>query len=224
MGMGEGEGEGEGVKPKLFQFWNTERAPDEVEVLMQTWAEDPQFEYHRFRTETADAFIAANFDRRTLAAYRKCGVPAMQADFFRYCALYVHGGVYVDADTKNSGRLPELLKGRVRGLLMTRETRVANDFLYVCEPKEDLYLEVIKVAVDNIERENSNNVWAVTGPGIMTQFFHKDETKHLVETFELEPARVVREYVLFQHALEYKKSDDDWRKNLKDFTRTIFTG
>jgi mannosyltransferase OCH1-like enzyme len=130
MGMAEGEG----MKPKLFQFWNTERAPDEVEVLMRTWADDPAFDYHRFNAETADAFIEANFDGRTLAAYRKCAVPAMQADYFRYCALYVHGGVYVDADTENSKRLPEIFEGRTRGLLMTREDRVANDFLYPAFP------------------------------------------------------------------------------------------
>lgn len=88
------------MKLKLFQFWNREHAPDEVELLMESWAKDPEFDYHRFNKETADVFIEANFDRRTIEAYRKCGVPAMQADFFRYCALYVHGGAYVDADTK----------------------------------------------------------------------------------------------------------------------------
>jgi mannosyltransferase OCH1-like enzyme len=205
---------GEGVNPKLFQFWNTEKAPDEVEVLMQTWAEDPSFEYHRFNVGSADAFIEAHFDGRTLAAYRKCGVPAMQADFFRYCVLYVYGGVYVDADTKNSGRLPDLLQGRRNGLLMTRETRVANDFLYVREAKAQLYEKTIEGAIDNVEREISNNVWIVTGPGIMTRFHHDPDSRYLFEPYDLEPARVVREFVLFQHDLGYKKGDDDWRASL----------
>ena len=213
---------GEGVKTKLFQFWNTERAPDEVEVLMQTWADDPHFDYARYTTGTAEAFIETHFDARTLAAYRKCGVPAMQADFFRYCALYVFGGVYVDADTKNSGRLPELLEGRERGLLMTRETRVANDFLYVRASGEELYRSAIALAVENIEGEITNNVWMVTGPGIMTRFYHEEESKHLLAPFDMEPARVVREYVLFQHDLAYKKGEDDWRKKLQDKERTIF--
>jgi mannosyltransferase OCH1-like enzyme len=213
---------GQGMKPKLFQFWNTECAPDEVEVLMQTWARDPAFDYHRFNAETADAFIETNFDGRTLAAYRKCGVPAMQADFFRYCALYVHGGVYVDADTKNSGRLPELLEGRKLGLLMTREARVANDFLYVCDAEAELYRKTIECAILNVNSEISNNVWMVTGPGIMTRFFHDATEKHLLAEYAMEPASIIRNYVLFQHNLVYKKSDDDWRKKIDSIKSSIY--
>jgi mannosyltransferase OCH1-like enzyme len=215
-------GEAEGVRPKLFQFWNTERAPDDVEDLMKTWADDQAFEYHRFTTNTADAFIETNFDERTLAAYRKCRVPAMQADFFRYCALYVNGGVYVDADTKNARTLPHLLEGRKIGLLMTRETRVANDFLFVRNAGEELYRRTISLAIQNIENEISNNVWMVTGPGIMTRFFLEDDKKHLLEKYDMETARVVRQHVVFQHGLSYKKTDDDWRASLHAGSPSIF--
>jgi mannosyltransferase OCH1-like enzyme len=210
MGMGEGEGEGK-PKPKLFQFWNTEHAPAEVEILMQGWAEDPAFDYHRFNTNSADAFIEAHFDKQTLAAYRECGVPAMQADFFRYCALYVHGGVYVDADTENSLRLPELLQTRVRGLLMKRQERVANDFLYVVNSADPLYLTVIETAVSNISDRISNNVWEVTGPGIMTQLRFDPDARKFFDGFDFEAARIVRDYVLFKHDLEYKSGNEDWR-------------
>lgn len=210
------------MKPKLFQFWNTEKAPDEVEVLMQSWADDPNFEYHRYTSLTAEAFISAKFDQRVLAAYRRCGIPAMQADFFRYCALYIHGGVYVDADTKNSGRLPELILGRKRGLLMNREARVANDFIYVRFPEEELLLRTISLAVENIEGEISNNVWMVTGPGIMTRFFHEEDKRYLLAPYDMEPARLVRDYVMFQHGLSYKKGQDDWRKLIGSEERSIF--
>jgi len=214
---------GEGSKPKLFQFWNTEKAPDEVEILMQTWAADPAFQYHRFTTKKADAFIEANFDDRTLAAYRKCAIPAMQADFFRYCALYIHGGVYVDADTKNSARLPDCLKDRKHGLLMTRETRVANDFLYVRVARSELYRKVIECAVENVENEISNNVWMVTGPGIMTHLRSNGFNKWLFEGFDFEPARKIREYVIFQGYLDYKSGRDDWRAAMGKEGRTIYS-
>lgn len=214
--------ENKSVKFRLFQFWNTGRAPDEVEDLMQSWADDPTFEYYRFTTETADAFIKANFDDRTLAAYRKCGVPAMQADFFRYCALYIYGGVYVDADTKNSGRLPQLLQGRKHGLLMTRETRVANDFLYVRSINTLLYQKVIERAVENVESEVSNNVWMVTGPGIMTKLRKLKGDSPLFKDFDFAPVSVVKDYVLFQHRLAYKDGVNDWRQALGVRRNTIF--
>lgn len=209
-------------KMTLFQFWNTDKGPDEVEELLASWSKDPAFDYHRFNTESAAAFIERNFDQRTLFAYRACGVPAMQADFFRYCVLYIKGGVYVDADTQNSNRLPELLQNRERGLLMMRETRVANDFLFVRNEKDPLYLLVIGQMVKNIEGQISNNVWEVTGPGIMTKLYHGENSRSAFKNFEFEMASVVREYVLFKHDLAYKKTADDWRSNLGTEKKSIF--
>ena len=208
-------GEGEGVRIKLFQFWNTERAPDEVEVLMQTWAEDPSFEYHRFNSETADAFIEGHFDIKTLSAYRMCGVPAMQADLFRYCALYQFGGIYIDADSINCGGLLELVSNRIRGLLMLRQNRVANDFLNICLPRDPLLEKVINRAVDNIDKEVSNNVWEVTGPGIMTKEYNSERKEELFSGFDFLEAREIVRYVNFRNDLLYKKSSDHWVEKLK---------
>lgn len=207
---------------KLFQFWNLPEAPTEVEALLDTWKNDAAFDYCRFNSESADSYIETHFDLRTLAAFRSCGIPAMQADFFRYCALFVEGGVYVDADTSNSGRLPELLQGRARGLLMNRETRVANDFLYVVKAGDPLYGKVVEQAVVNVEGRISSNVWEVTGPGIMTKLHHGPTSASIFDGFDFEPARVVREYVLFQHDLAYKKGGGDWRNALKPGSKSIY--
>lgn len=209
-------------KPRLFQFWNSDVAPDEVETLMATWAGDETFDYARYCSDTAAAFIEKHFDGRTLDAYRKCGVPAMQADFFRYCALYICGGIYVDADTRNSFRLPELIEGHEVGTLMMRETRVANDFLHVVRERNRLFERTIEMAVDNIEKEVSSNVWAVTGPGIMTRFHHDAQDADLLKPFDIFPARVVRNHVLFQHDLDYKKGATDWRAAMDSKETSIF--
>ncbi|MEM5518906.1 glycosyltransferase [Henriciella sp. AS95] len=189
---------------------------------MSTWANESAFEYARFNSESAAEFIETHFDSRTLAAYRKCAIPAMQADFFRYCALWVHGGVYVDADTGNSGKLPELISGRKIGLLMTRQTRIANDFLFVRQPHAELYEKSVEQAVENVENEISNNVWMVTGPGIMTHMHEDPERSSIFEGYDMEPASLVRQYVLFRNDLEYKSGDQDWRKNLKEGGESIF--
>ncbi|MCP9926727.1 glycosyltransferase family 32 protein [Cyanobium sp. CH-040] len=199
----------------LVQFWHSPQAPQDVRALLASWERDPYFKYSRYDQKSADAFIGANFNLRVLEAYRKCAIPAMQADFFRYCFLYVNGGAYVDADTENSGRLNELLEGRSRGLLMNRERRVANDFLYVCSANDPLFARVIECATNNIEGRISNNVWKVTGPGIMTSLYIDPNTQSIFEGFDFLPARIVRDYVLFRHDLPYKSSEEDWR-NARD--------
>lgn len=189
---------------------------------MQGWAKDPAFAYRSYTTDEADAYIADRFAPEVLAAFRQCGVPAMQADFFRYCALYSEGGIWVDADTQNIGKLADALPTQGRGLLMNRDVKIANDFLFVREAGDPLFLRVIEQAVANIAGNISNNVWLVTGPGIMTKLHRTRETTELFDGFEIRPVKLVREVVRFRHNLEYKKSQDDWRNNLESEAPSIF--
>ncbi|WP_371223616.1 glycosyltransferase family 32 protein [Roseovarius sp. 2305UL8-3] len=209
---------------QLFQFWNTPTAPAEVERLMDSWAKEDSFTYRRFDEESAAAYIDTHFEPRVLQAYRQCAVPAMMADFFRYCALYQEGGIYVDADTHNGGGLPDLIVPAARGMLMLRETRVANDFLFVRAPRDPLYEKVIAQLVENVEGRISNNVWLVTGPGIMTHMYHNPALRPCFDGFDFQPARVVREIVQFRNDLAYKSSDDDWRGKIDDTDASIFRG
>lgn len=204
----------------LFQFWNTDTPPAEVATLMESWAADADFTYRRVTTETAAAYIAEHIGERALTAFRQCAIPAMQADFFRYCALWAEGGVYVDADTENGGGLSELIAPTDRGLLMNRQDRIANDFLFVRAPHDPLFRYCVDQAIENVENRVSNNVWKVTGPGIMTALHKSDPAQF--DGFTLRPASEIREVVIFRHKLDYKDSAEDWRKNLDTGAPSIF--
>lgn len=206
----------------LFQFWDKIDPPAEVLDLMNSWAAEANFAYRRFDAASADSYIGANFGRRAQAAYRACAVPAMQADFFRYCALLNEGGVYLDADTNNGGGLGAFILGAERGMLMNRQTRIANDFLFVRRAGDPLFEKVLHQAIENIEKRISNNVWIVTGPGIMTAM-HEDPTRRpWFDGFDIRPVQEVKTVVLFRNDLEYKKSADDWRSNLEKGAPSIF--
>lgn len=202
------------MKMKLFQYWNTRAVPDEVETLMRTWEHDTAFEYWRYHEETAIAYLRYHFGPRELKAFQSCGVPAMQADFFRYCALQAEGGIYVDADTYRGGNLAGLLAEADRGMFMTRETRVANDFLFVREPGDPLFRRFVDQAVENIERRSSQNVWKVTGPWIPTELYKSPGGSVLFEGFSIRPVKDIRGIVCFKHKMDYKNTADDWRCNL----------
>ncbi|MBY6199736.1 hypothetical protein KUV65_00030 [Maritalea mobilis] len=208
---------GESDRLRLFQFWNTEQAPDEVEALMRTWSEDPAFHYQRFNAETADAFIEAHFDRQTLDAYRKCGVPAMQADFFRYCALYVHGGVYVDAGTEQVGPLAAYLRQFASAVLMQRVPRniLPNGFMFFRCPGAPLLERVLSIATGNVEKRISNNVWIVTGPAIQTRLHFSGQHEDLFAEVDVVPMSEVLKYVRFHQRLSHKTAETDWRHHME---------
>ncbi len=206
----------------LFQFWDTSSPPEEVSVLMQSWENDPDFAYRRFDEPAAESFIAQALDNRAVAAYRTCAIPAMKADFFRYCALWAEGGVWVDADTRNSGKLPAFIEGCDLGMLMNRQCRIANDFMFVRAPRAPLFERVIEQAIENVENRISNNVWKVTGPGIMSHMHADAVEKARFDGFDIRPVEDVRKIVLFQHKLAYKETSSDWRNHLSDGAVSIF--
>ena len=206
----------------LFQFWDSEILPKEIEPLIETWMNIPGFDYRLFTSQTSEDYIGRYFGARARDAYLQCGAPAMQADFFRYCALYHEGGVYIDADTENGGGLAELITDAARGMVMNRQTKIANDFLYFRAPADPLLREVIDKAISNIEARISNNVWLVTGPGIMTQMYQDIEQRPKFDGLAVCDVKIVREVVHFRNDLDYKTADNDWRRHLHDTSRTIF--
>lgn len=56
---------------------------------------NPDYAYRFFDSEKRRAYIAKNMPA-VLGAYDKLGHGTYQADLFRYCVLYVNGGVYID--------------------------------------------------------------------------------------------------------------------------------
>lgn len=208
---------------KMFQYWDKTEPPHEVQRMMRSWQNHHKFRLFLYDYKKAKRFIKNNLPEEQFDAFIQCGVPAMQADFFRYCALYKHGGIYIDADIKmREGKfhlLKELLDEADRGLVMTREKAVANDFLFIRKSGDPLIWEVITKATKNIKERISNNVWEVTGPGIMTEMY-KAEGEDYFKDFSFVSFKQMREIIEFKWNLNYKKGDGHWT-NVQE-TKSIF--
>jgi mannosyltransferase OCH1-like enzyme len=213
---------GTAAKATIFQFWD-ESPPSAVSQLMDTWQNaGPMFDYKFFDQAAASEFVSSNFDARTSAAFARCAVPAMKADFFRYCALLVHGGVYADADIERVGDIAQLFNSCHRGVLFTRQTRIANDFMIMRAPADPLMRHVLNQAILNIESRASNSVWQVTGPGIMTKIYKENycEFVDLFRDIDILAISRIRRYVQFHWSLEYKKEESHW--TIAEKARSIF--
>lgn len=229
----------------IIQFWH-DATPLDVVQVMETWRSGPSsgsFCYNRFDDGSARQFIGGHFDNHVLSAFDQCAIPAMRADLFRYCYLYVNGGVYVDADIGCSRNIKELTTGLDRGLLFSRTSlgkekasdgvdrdisctsvKLPNGFMIVLKREDKLLRHVLESAVANIETRSCNNVWRVTGPGIMSQLYNsgKKEALELFAGFEIMPESRLREFVHFfgGGTLKYKRSSQHWTTAQK--TASIF--
>lgn len=211
-------------KISLFQYWDKKAPPLEVSELLQSWENESSFAYRRFDREEADAMIAAHLDSDAVNAFRDCRNPAMQADFFRICALYAYGRLYADADISSLGGIHELLEDIDRGFLMLRRHMITNDLIFMRAAGEMVMEYAINKAIDNIRRRVSNNVLRVTGPAILSQPFKGkvERPAGLFDGLTIVGMPCFKQYVRFHWKLQYKKRDDYWFKMVDGSRGSIF--
>ena len=77
---------------------------------MSTWIDkNPDWEYHFFDKTARRDFIKDHFPKKVLDAYDTLIPGAYKADLWRYCVLYVNGGVYADCKLFLCNKLDMLL-------------------------------------------------------------------------------------------------------------------
>jgi mannosyltransferase OCH1-like enzyme len=153
----------------------------------------------------------------------------MKSDFFRYCYLYEKAGLYADSDLRCLQDFGPLTAGLDRGLLVLRplkgrgKSRCLSSLMIIKRPHDPLLAVLIDTAVQNIENRCSNNIWEVTGPGILTELYRAQTpaASALLADFTFVRESEIRAYVEFHSKLEYKKMELHWTVAQKN--RSIFS-
>ncbi|HET8863125.1 MAG TPA: glycosyltransferase [Solirubrobacterales bacterium] len=179
----------------LVQYWHEENLPDDVAETVNSFKEhNPELEQLVFDEGSAREFIATHRGAREVAAFDACGVPAMQADYLRYCAVHALGGVYADANFRCLQSLRGLIDGPEKGVLFGRrdpvpawlaeiyrwpypvgEFRAVPNGMFGFGDRHHPLLELaIEISTANIERRVVDGpfaVWIATGPGVFTSIY-----------------------------------------------------
>jgi mannosyltransferase OCH1-like enzyme len=88
------------IPRNIFQTWKTKNISDDFKYLIETWKfNNPNYAYFLFDDNDCEEFIKKNFDEDIYNTYCRIIPGAFKADLWRYCILYVYGGIYVDVDT-----------------------------------------------------------------------------------------------------------------------------
>lgn len=129
---------------KIYQTWATKDLPpkmkERVELLK---SQNPRFEHHLFDDNDCREFIKKYFRSDVLNAYDRLIPGAYKADLWRYCVLFINGGIYLDIKfiCNNNFKLIELtekehfVKDRILPLSIYNALMVCkagNPFLYKC--------------------------------------------------------------------------------------------
>jgi hypothetical protein len=82
---------------KIWQTWETKELPPKMnECVNKLKSQHPNFEHHLYDANDRYEFIKNNFPYEVVLAYEALIPGAYKADLWRYCILYIHGGIYID--------------------------------------------------------------------------------------------------------------------------------
>jgi len=165
-----GEVEKNGIPFILHEFWHSRRMPYHMSEVVKKHIEmNPEFEVYIYSEAEAVSFLKEHFGRDVLDAYYSFKPSAFRSDLFRYCVLYVKGGIYLDTKIDFSVPLKDLIYDSKPLLVGTVDKwcngkGVANGFM-IAPPKSDLMANLIEEIVNASEARLYNvNELDVTGP------------------------------------------------------------
>jgi len=165
---------------KIFQTWHTKVLPPAMkERVEQLKATNPRFEHYLFDDNDCREFIKEHFDTNVLNAYDNLIPGAYKADLWRYCVLYIHGGIYMDIKLKciNGFKLIELTKNNHFVLDRVPPLSIYNA-LIVCQKGSPFLWKAIYRVVYNVQNKiYGSDPLEPTGPLMLGKIILKKKLK-----------------------------------------------
>ena len=116
-------------------------------------------------------FVEVEFPGRIFNCYKRLAIGAAKADLWRLLVLYRYGGVYIDIDGHLAWPLGWTLRSNPSELFVKSKDYRFTNFFMASEPGNALILQLIEEAIRRIESPTTNNVYHLTGPGLMDDLF-----------------------------------------------------
>ena len=166
------------IPKKIFHTWGTNQVTPGMYDAVHTWIDkNPDWEYYFFDDKACRDFIKENFPKKVLDAYDTLIPGAYKADLWRYCVLYIHGGVSVDIKAQLLVGLNDVIAEDIQFLsIKDRPSDSPNSFLstyilqaFLCaKPKHPFLKKAIDLIVTNVEAgDYGHESISITGPGVI---------------------------------------------------------
>ena len=169
------------IIPKyVFHTWATKKLPTHMKKnLSLLKKKNPDFEFFLYDDEMCRDFIRTHFGLNELNAFDTLIPGAYKADLWRYCVLYVYGGIYMDIklQTIDPFQLKHLLYEEhfPRDIDLNGYKAIWQGLL-VCKPKNP----ILRMAIESICQHVRDYYYgptylSVTGPGLLYDIVQKHD-------------------------------------------------
>ena len=144
------------------------------------------FNLNYFDDDSCNDYIEKNFSKKIFQAYNLIKPQAYKADFWRYCILYLNGGIYSDLLQKFFINFENILNLE-QDIILTRDQKnsgVSGYKYLLWHSKKSLFLEfIINALVNKIHSKNYGKNQDFSGPHffLKASFFFKKSLSELID-------------------------------------------
>lgn len=215
------------IPPLIGQYWHDDALPRDVAEVSASWQRlNPGWTYRRFNHESALAYLKAGFPPAVALAYQRAPDATTRADLLRLAVLFRDGGLWADMDDRCLQPVARFLRPGAEALFWQESTGNLGNNVIAARPNHPIMGRALALAVGAIHRGDRDNVWMLTGPGLLTRAFAISlaETSvpwrdwlgriQIIDDFEL------WQLVAYHCQLSYKQAGRHWSKRLFNQTQS----
>ena len=203
----------------IFQTWYTLNIPEKMKKNIDLLKkQNPEFKHYLYDDDMCRNFIKDHFDEDVLYTFDKLKPGAFKADLWRYCILYIHGGIYLDIKYHcvNDFRLLELTEKEyfVKDRIYCNEYGIYQALL-CCLPKNKILYKFINLIVENVKHNKYENTELMcTGPHMCSRFFSLNDIDNMELSFSGDSINRNGKEILRYYS-EYRAEQNQITKNRK---------
>jgi hypothetical protein len=169
------------IPKRIIQTWRKDISKDMEYAIRVTKELNPDFDYVFYDDSDCEIFLKKHFDSSVLCAYNMLIPTAFRADLWRYCYLYIYGGIYMDIKSILQVPLYKILE-KNPDLILVKDifpTFIYNGFIG-SPPNHPLLKLTIDMVVEQIlNRDKRSDPYDITGPHVFGRAYNiwngKDE-------------------------------------------------
>jgi len=181
----------------LYTCWHTKDLPPlmqkNYDLLVQG---NPKIKFHLYDENDCRSFIQHNFHQEVLKAYDSFIPCSYKSDLWRFCVLYINGGIYMDIKYRCVNGFHFIALTEKEYFVRDLNTHNVYTALIVTKPKNEIMLKCIQQIVKNSKNKYyGTDPLDPTGPGLLGTYF----TQHTKNAMEMYHSRSYIENKLNQY-------------------------
>jgi mannosyltransferase OCH1-like enzyme len=171
---------------KIFTCWHTKDLPPFMKKNMDNLkASNPEFKLYVYEENACRNFIRKNFHKDVLDAYDSLKPCSYKSDLWRFCNLYIKGGIYVDIKYRCVNNFKLIALTEKEYFVRDRGEYGVYTALIVSRPKNKILWDCIQKIVEHVKTNYyGSNALDPTGPGLLGSFFSREEINNMELYFE----------------------------------------